>query len=341
MSRLIEQREREEQRLLRSQTRATRAAVRVGAHGVLKLRNMHHTTSEAQEDSDHVVDQDAPTAQGRRKRASRKPEEDGPSNIQPNDLSRFRRQGEIASDETSSSESGTSTETPLSLAKRQSRPLEVGEQGTKVTRGNLRQGERDHTTNAIRKRNERPGPTAHRDLTIPHEDQQLKPEEIRRKQPPGSESLLHEPFLSSTQSRGRSRGYSFDKGDDEVLPVTPALASQNQTQPWPSGERTAWAQTGEEVPREDAGGRTAMPEQVFASPHNLRQGFVSRNITPSLIAEYGSDPLSSSTGSVRWLGSEDKSGSTSVESNTGYCDYPADGPPSSERETLIRTPSDA
>jgi hypothetical protein len=340
MSRLIEQREREEKRLLRSQTRATRAAVRVGAHGVLKIRNMHHTTSEAQDDSDPLVDQDAPTAQGTRKRASRKSEEDGPSDIQPNDISRFRRQGVL--DETSSSESGTSTETPVSLAKRQSRLPKAGEKVTKVPRGDLRQGGRDHTTNSIRKRNERPGSVAHQDLTIPHEDQ-LNPEETRKKQPPVSESLLHEPFVSSTHSRGRSRGYSFDKGDDEVLPVTPTWASQIHTHPWPSGERTAWAQTGEEVSaqREDVEGRTAMPEQVFASPHNLRQGFVSRNITPSLIAEYGSDPLSSSTGSVRWLGSEDKSGSTSVESNTGYCDYPADGPPSSERETLVRTPSDA
>lgn len=99
---------------------------------------------------------------------------------------------------------------------------------------------------------------------------------------------------SAFSTQFRSRAYSFEKGDDEVLPVTPSSLS-------PSTDRdTAWFGNGEEQSEHNAGENS---NQNHAREQGLKSGNAEwvRSGTPSLTS--GSLTRSSSTGSVIWLGS--------------------------------------
>ncbi|KAK4137964.1 hypothetical protein BT67DRAFT_127062 [Trichocladium antarcticum] len=322
VSRIIERREREERSLFRAQARATRAAVRVGPRGVLKVRDMQHTSSEAQDHADPVVGENTSIVHPRRDKAPNKSGEDGSHGVQLDGRSRLKRQQQLLSGDTSSSDSGSSsTETPLSLAKRQTRLVKASDKITKALRGTFRQGGKDHAVNNNERLNGVPGPTSHQHPAALHDDQQSVPDAARGQQSTQmSENLLRQPPPPPSQDRSRSGGYSFDKGDDEFLPVTPTWASTSHTHPWPTGEMTARAQNGVEIPAryEDGGVPVTVSKQGVSARISLANA--SRNLTPSAEGDHDSGPLSSSTRSVRWLGSEDKNGCTTAESNTAYYD---------------------
>ncbi|KAL2021486.1 hypothetical protein VTK56DRAFT_7119 [Thermocarpiscus australiensis] len=136
--------------------------------------------------------------------------------------------------------------------------------------------------------------------------------EARLQQPRHSKSLHPPlPFQGTTHPLGRV--YSFEKGDDRILPVaSPISASEDHTQTRPHGVRSQWIsrlRTGEEVvgPGEEGSPDTTfMPQQRAAE---LASGSypvlltTDTSTTPDL--ERGSVTHSTSSGSVTsviWVG---------------------------------------
>lgn len=302
MSQLVELREREERRFVHPYARQRSAAIHLRPHGGYTSQNILQENTGGEQASNHPRDWETlANIQPRHKQAPRKASYGDALHSRFGNLPLFRHE-QSSDGDTSSSDSGGSTETPEggfeteSLAQLRPQPELVNVQ--------VPPQDNNNGWSARDIPNGREYPALH--LRPPNEHNE-----------------------SSTHGQD-SRRYSFIEGDDEVLTLSPSPSTsswssktgmkggqgkyEERDDPWDT-----WLRSMEEreapyhVENRPDGVGVTDGESVWPSGDAV---YVPVDTEPSPRMEFGSVPLSTSSGSVRWVGSVSGSNSNGLGVNT-------------------------